>query len=1251
MTSIGYPDLPVSERRHEILASIEEHHVTVLAGETGSGKSTQLPKMCLELGRGVDAWIGHTQPRRIAARSVAERIAEELGTEIGERVGYAVRFNDHVGSNSQIKVMTDGLLLAEIQRDRNLKRYDTIIIDEAHERGLNIDFLLGYLHRLLPRRPDLKLIITSATIDTQRFADHFQDAAIIEVSGRGFPVEIRYRPLDDTDDGIPRDQSVAIADAVAELVREGPGDILVFCSGEREIRDAAESISELRLPSTEVFPLFARLSAAEQHRVFEQHSGRRVVVATNVAETSLTVPGIRYVVDPGTARISRYSQRTKVQRLPIEAISQASANQRAGRCGRVAPGICIRLYGEDDYLSRSEFTEPEIQRTNLASVLLQMAALRLGDPAEFPFVDPPELRNIRDGINLLEEIDAVDPEHANTRRWLTPLGRQLARLPIDPRLGRMVMEASDNGCVHEVMVIASALSIQDPRERPNDKRAVADELHRRFQKPGSDLLAFVELWKHIEMKRTELSSNQFRKLCRKEFLNYLRIREWQDIYAQLRRELKQMKVEINTIEPSADAVHVSLLAGLLSHIGYLLPKAGATRRSGPRQRKEIPEFQAARGAKFAIARDSVLSKDSPSWVMAAELVETNRLWASGVAKIEPEWAERLGSHLTTSSYSEPRWDANGGSAVTTERVTLYGLPIVTGRRVQLGRVDRELAREMFIHHALIEGDAPPEWFSRHAFVSRNRAVIAEVDAIGARARRTDLITDRAAIHRFYDDKLAHDVTSTSHFNRWWKAKRRTEPGLLDMHVTDLIDPDTAEIDEEAFPISWRDGDVHLDVSYQFDQADDNDGVIVTIPVEIVNQLDPSGFDWGVPGHRSQLVTALIRSLPKPIRKHFVPVPDTVEQIMGAIDPSHGGVLEALCRELSRLSGVAVPVDALDLGRVPDHLRPTLRVVDINGGTIAEGKDLRHIRSEVRDAMLDVLASTESDIEHTSLTDWTVGTIDRVLDAERGGHRVRAHPALVDEGNSVSLKLLSSVRDQADAHWGGVRRIIRLQLPSPVKQLDTRFSNATKLALAADSVQSKSSWYHDVIDATVDTSLERAGGPCWDRVGFERLLESARTNFADDLTKTARVTSRLIALLASTTAAIAAARDTPRAEMMGPSLIDAEEHVHRIAYERFLTSVGIERLPDIERYLRGIVYRIEKLPTQVTRDQRDMLVCRELEADHARLAAGSDRIAEVEDIAWSLQEFRVSVFAQPVGTAASVSENRIRSAIRRAYGVS
>jgi len=1237
------------------------HQVVVIAGETGSGKSTQLPKMCLELGRGVDAWIGHTQPRRIAARAVAERVAEELGTSIGGRVGYAVRFNDRVGPETNIKIMTDGLLLAEIQRDRQLRRYDTIIIDEAHERGLNIDFLLGYLHTLLPRRPDLKLIITSATIDTQRFADHYDGAHIIEVSGRGHPVEMRYRPLDDDAAGrptvpaAPRDQSSAIADAVEELVKEGDGDILVFCSGEREIRDAEETITELRLPNTEVFPLFARLSSAEQHRVFEPHSNRRVVIATNVAETSLTVPGIRYVVDPGTARISRYNQRTKVQRLPIEAVSQASANQRAGRCGRTAPGICIRLYSEDDFVSRPEFTEPEIQRTSLASVILQMAALRIGDPAKFPFVDPPDLKAIRDGVALLEELDAVNPELANTKKWLTPLGRQLARLPIDPRLGRMVLEASDNNCVHEVMVIASGLSIQDPRERPTDKREAADAMHARYSNPQSDLLAYLTLWEYIAAERADRSGNQFRKMCRAEFLNYLRIREWQDIYSQLAREVRQMGIDINTVAAKPDSVHISLLSGLLSQLGYLAPPKdqGRSGQGARRQKRQaITEYQGSRGAKFGLAKTSGLSKKPPTWVMAAELVETNRMWARNVARIEPEWAERLGEHLTKRSYSEPVWDTERGSAQTTERVTLYGLPIVAGRRVQLSRVDAELAREMFIHHALVEGDMGQEWKARNSFLGHNAAVVAHIDALGARARRSDIVADRQGIHRFYDERLAEEVTSSGHFNRWWKTVRRTQPTLLDMTVQDLVDFDESTIDTEAFPESWLDGDHKLPVTYEFgattgrDGRLTTDGVVVTIPVAVLNQLDPSGFDWSVPGHRREIVTALVRSLPKPLRKHFVPVPDTVEQVLDSIDPGDGGLIEAVRRELGALAGLPVPADDFDLSKVPGHLRPTLRVVDNDGGIIAEGKDLGAIRAEVHETMLEVISSVELDFEQHSLRAWTFGTLGRTIETDRAGHLVRAYPALVDDGDSVSLKLLPSVVEQAGSHWNGVRRLLRLQVPSPVRQLNSVLNNEVKLAIAVDDVQSKTGWYNDIIDCTIDSIVECEGGVPWNESDFSDLLATVRDRFGDELASTAAATSLIVAGLADVRRAVQGAKG----HNTSPSLVDIDAQLKRLTYPGFLAGVGRRRLDDVARYLRAIEYRIEKLPSRVTQDQREMLRCRALEDEHARLAASCDPTMEVEDIGWMLQELRVNLFAQPIGANGPISEKRVRRAIEAAHGV-
>ncbi|MDQ3108020.1 MAG: ATP-dependent RNA helicase HrpA, partial [Actinomycetota bacterium] len=784
---IRYPEaLPVSERKDEILAAIRDHQVVILAGETGSGKSTQLPKICLELGRGVLGTIGHTQPRRLAARAVAERIAEELGTELGDVVGYKVRFTDRGGDRTLVRVMTDGILLAELQRDRRLSRYDTIIVDEAHERSLNIDFILGYLRQLLPRRPDLKVIVTSATIDTERFSEHFGDAPIIEVTGRTFPVEVRYAPLDDD-----TDQTTAICDAVQELASEAAGDVLVFLSGEREIRDTAQALDELGLRDTEVLPLYARLSAAEQHRIFATHPGRRIVLATNVAETSLTVPGIRYVVDAGTARISRYNRRTKVQRLPIEAVSQAAANQRAGRCGRVAPGICIRLYSEDDFLERPEFTEPEILRTNLASVILSMSALGLGEVAAFPFVDPPDARSIADGVALLEELGALDPAADDPTKRLTAMGRRLAGIPLDPRLARMVVEAERHGAVREVMVIAAALSIQDPRERPVEKRQEADELHRRFTTPESDLLAYVALWDHLRERQRELSSNQFRKLCRAEFLNYLRVREWQDIFSQVRQIAGGLGIHAATEAASSDAIHLSLLAGLLSHVGL--------------RDEEKREYLGAHNARFAISPGSALFKKPPRWVMGAELVETTRLWARDAARIQPEWIERVGEHLVKRTYTEPQWHRSRGAVLALERVTLYGLPIVTGRTVQYGRIDPVVSRQLFLQHALVEGD----WDTHHPFVERNRLLVDEVLDLEDRVRRRDILVEDERRFDFFDERVPPHVVSARHFDSWWKKRRSEDPSWLDFTLDVLIDPEGGLIDVGRFPDTWREDDVEL----------------------------------------------------------------------------------------------------------------------------------------------------------------------------------------------------------------------------------------------------------------------------------------------------------------------------------------------------------------------------------------------------------------------------------------------------------
>jgi ATP-dependent helicase HrpA len=827
------PDLPVSRRKDDIAAAIRDHQVVVVAGETGSGKTTQLPKVCLELGRGVDGMIGHTQPRRLAARTVAERIAEELGVPLGEAVGYTVRFTDRASERTLVRVMTDGILLAEIQRDPMLRRYDTLILDEAHERSLNIDFLLGYLTRLLPRRPDLKVVITSATIDPERFSAHFGGAPTIEVSGRTYPVEIRYRPLVAEEAGREdRDQPQGICDAVAELCAEGPGDILVFLSGEREIRDTADALSTMDLKHTEVLPLYARLSAAEQHRVFRPHPGRRIVLATNVAETSLTVPGVRYVVDPGTARISRYSRRTKVQRLPIEPISRASGDQRAGRCGRVADGVCVRLYAEADLAARPEFTDPEILRTNLASVILQMTALGLGDVASFPFLDPPDRRSVSDGVALLHELGALDPTHDDPRRRLTPLGRRLARIPLDPRLARMILEAERNGCVREVIVIAAALSIVDPRERPADRQQAAAEKHARFADPTSDFLGWLALWRHLSEQQRALSSGRFRRMCRAEFLHYLRVREWQDLDSQLRQVARQLKIRLNDEPAGPAAIHRSLLAGLLSHVGL---KEGESR-----------DYLGARGARFAIAPGSALFRTPPRWVMAAELVETSRLWARMVARIEPDDVERLAGHLVNRTWSEPRWERTRGGAVAQERVTLYGVPIVASRTVDYARIDPELSRELFLRHALVEGD----WQTHHRFLAANRALLADVEDLEHRARRRDLVVDDDALFDFYEARVPADVVSSRHFDAWWKKARRTRPDLLTFTEDVLLTERAAAVSAESYPDSWRLGDLgSLPLTYRFEPGARADGVTVHVPLPALTRVAADGLDWQVPGLR------------------------------------------------------------------------------------------------------------------------------------------------------------------------------------------------------------------------------------------------------------------------------------------------------------------------------------------------------------------------------------------------------------------
>jgi ATP-dependent helicase HrpA len=1287
---ISYPpELPVSQRKDEIAAAIRDNQVVIVAGETGSGKTTQLPKICLELGRGVTGQIGHTQPRRIAARTVAERIAAELGAEAGQAVGYKVRFTDTSSDDTFIKVMTDGILLAEMQRDRRLQRYDTLIIDEAHERSLNIDFILGYLKRLLPTRPDLKVIITSATIDPERFSEHFWDAPIIEVSGRMFPVEVRYRPL--ADPGRPRDepkdQAQAICDALRELRAKGPGDVLVFLSGEREIRDTADTLAEQPgLADLEVLPLYARLSAAEQHRVFGRHQRPRVVLATNVAETSLTVPGIRYVIDPGTARISRYSHRTKVQRLPIERISQASANQRKGRCGRTSDGICIRLYSEEDFVSRPEFTDPEILRTNLASVILQAAALDLGEVADFPFVDPPDSRNIADGVRLLEELGAIargsaspgkrppgTPRGGPTR--LTAVGRKLARLPVDPRLGRMILAAKEQACVREVLIITAALSIQDPRERPADAREAADAMHARFAEPGSDFLAFLTLWDYLHERQRELSGSAFRRMCRREYLHFLRVREWQDLYGQLRQAAREVGTGTGRDEGSrtssgqragitergrnlapgrepdpgasfpaelADRVHMSLLAGLLSHIGMKdteqkqagggsAERGGREKHSG--KRRGPAEFAGARGARFAIFPDSVLARKAPQWVVAAELVETSRLWARVAARIDPEWAEPLAGHLVTRIYSAPHWDARRGAVMALEKVTLYGLPIVTARKVNYARVDPAAAREMFITGALVEGD----WQTHHKFFHHNQRLLADARDLEDRARRRGIVADDAALFGFYDQRIPKDVTSARHFDTWWKKTRAQTPDLLTLTPADLAGPAVEQVEPADYPAAWGE----LPLSYEFTPGEPGDGVTVDIPLSALNQVNGEELSWQVPGRREELVTELIRSLPKDLRRAFVPAPNAARAVLARLGEPHGNLLDALSAELGRLGGVRIPRDAWDESRVPAHLRITFRVMD-GDRELASGKDLDALRRELWPRLRTTLTEAASDVVRTGLRGWTIGTLPRVL--TRGN--VTAYPALADAGDAVDVRMFETGAQASAAMARGTRRLLLLGVPSGVRSIADRLSNERKLAMMRHPYPSLGALLDDCVACAADQVIADAGGPAWDADGFATLLAAARDALP---LATARAVDAAAGVLEAaheaelglrrvTSPALAAAADDVRAQFAG------------LIYPGFVSETGLRRLPDLVRYLRAITRRLEVVAADPGRDAERMAAVHRVTDAYQRavaeLPAARRSGADVQAVRWMIEELRVSLFAQMLGTPAPVSEKRIQVALSR-----
>jgi ATP-dependent RNA helicase HrpA len=1236
--TITYPDLPVSDRRDELAKAIAENQVVVVAGETGSGKTTQLPKICLELGRGIRGTIGHTQPRRLAARTVAQRIADELGTPLGETVGYTVRFTDQASDRTLVKLMTDGILLAEIQRDRRLLRYDTLILDEAHERSLNIDFLLGYLRELLPRRPDLKVIVTSATIEPARFAAHFNGAPIVEVSGRTYPVEIRYRPLevvvaadgdeddpDDPDHDIVRtqmrDQTEAIVDAIVELEQEPAGDVLVFLSGEREIRDTSEALRSALDIHTEVLPLYARLPTAEQQKVFQPHTGRRVVLATNVAETSLTVPGIRYVVDPGTARISRYSRRTKVQRLPIEPISQASAAQRAGRSGRVAPGVCIRLYSEEDFEARPQFTEPEILRTNLAAVILQMAALGLGDIEDFGFLDPPDKRSIRDGVLLLQELGAFDRHGA-----ITELGRRLARLPLDPRVGRMILTADAEGCVREVLVIAAALSIPDPRERPADREEAARQKHARFADERSDFISYLNLWRYLREQRKERSGNAFRRMCREEFLHYLRIREWQDLTGQLRSiagEIGIREAPPSQEDASPASIHAALTAGLLSHIG--LPDGDSR------------EFTGARNTKFVLAPGSVLTKRPPRWVVVAELVETSRLYGRIAARIEPEAVERIAGHLVQRAYSEPHWDAQRGAVMAYERVTLYGLPLVPRRRVNYAQVEPELARELFIRHALVEGD----WQTRHHFFRDNARLREELEEIEERARRRDLIVGDDEIYAFYDARIPADVVSAQHFDAWWRKERHRRPDLLTLRRDDLLR--TEEATAEA-PDTWQAGDLSLPVTYRFEPGTEDDGITVHVPVEVLARLGGDAFAWHVPALREELVTALIRSLPKDLRRNFVPVPDTARAVLATMETGTEPLLESVQRALQRLSGVLVPIDAFDLDKLPSHLRVTFAVTSADGTEVARGKDLEALQDQLAAPARRAVAEAVADgLERSGLRGWPedLDELPRIVERVGGGHTVRGFPAFVDTGSAVDVRVFATKAAQDAAMGRGIRRLLRLSVPSPVKTIERQLNPRTRLVLGASPDGSLGALLDDCADAAVAVL---AAAAVWRRSEFTALQQRVADALAPTTLDIVGRVEKVLAAAHQVDVALPAQPSAAQAD----AIADIRAQIDRLLPRGFVTATGATHLADLARYLTAIGRRLERLPHAVKADRERMERVHAVQDayDELRQSLSLARAAadDVRDIARMIEELRVSLWAQQLGTARPVSEQRIYRAI-------
>ena len=1223
--TIEYPSLPVADKKEDIKALIDKHQVVIVAGETGSGKTTQLPKMCLELGRGRKGIIGHTQPRRLAARSVAARIAQELNTTVGDVVGCKVRFAEQVSDISLVKLLTDGMLLAEMQQDKLLSQYDTIIIDEAHERSLNIDFLLGYLKRILPKRPDLKVIITSATIDPQRFSEHFNNAPIVEVSGRSFAVDIVYR--DYVEQQQAQDQIEAISLAVEELFSHGRGDILVFLSGEREIRETQQALQKKHYAHTDIIPLYARLSASDQQKIFHPQGARRIVLSTNVAETSLTVPGIKYVIDTGLVRMSRYSHRLKVQRLPIEAISQASAKQRAGRCGRTSKGICIRLYSEQDFLARPEFTDPEITRTHLSSVILQMLNLGLGEIQQFEFIQPPQEKFITDGVRLLQELQAVDIKSG--RLYLNELGRKMARFPLDPKYARMLLAAGETDCVSEVMAITAGLSVQDPRERPHDKQQKADAAHEEFADKNSDLLSLLNLYNAFKIQQKDLTQNQLRKWCLQHFVHYQRMREWQDITHQVKHMLVSVGLSLNSEEADYQKIHTAMAIGLLSQLGL----------------KDLNhEYLGARNSKFKIFPGSALFKSQPKWIMAGELVETTTLYARQVAKIETQWIEESAQHLLKKSYVEAHWSKKRGAVMAYMNALLFGLPIVSKRLINYSNIDHVHTRELFIRHALVQGDTKLDY----AFLRNNQALVEDIQLLEKKTRRRDILADEEDLVAFYDSRVDEHVCSEQSFIKWWRKTTQQTPDLLNFEKHELLKRDASDITEAAFPDTWHQGSLVLPLEYQFEPNQELDGVILIIPIELLNQVKNIGFDWLVPGLRHELLVALIKSLPKRLRRNFVPAPDYANACLHELEGTdkQGNVVsitQAFAQKLFRMSGIQLSSDDFSTQGLESHLSINFKVVDTKGQLVAVNKSLPTLKQQLNKQLKQTIDKVvTSDIEKQNIAGLEVDKLPTVYTQSQSGFEVKAFPALSASGKQVDIKLFTSAQEAQLAHKVGLIQLIKNNVPSPMKFLQEKLPNKAKLSLYFNPFGQIQKLIDDIIDASIEELLQPFGGA--DNIRGQQLykqsLDAVRMDLNAKALEIAQHVEGGLAIANQVQKHCKGSIPLPLVAHVG----HIKQHLSTLVYKGFVFDYGLSKLPDWNRYLKGLLQRCEKLKVDASRDRSNQLeidkalnLFAKTQAQLDKQLRNSDELMLVKEM---IEEFRISLYAQQLGTKYPISLKRI-----------